>query len=230
MRQPSRQPGEQAQGLTKRGRAVNRGEWTNAWECFVMCCGGSLREPTCAVLSCGVARCAGRRYFSGEIEFGVISQASYAFSTIESALSVIVNNLTAVSPRPAPPGQQTHAARRALRTRARQQLWSHACAASYSHPLQPGLGLQVILPCALAACMCVCECEWATLPGCSAMHACAIMVVPWWLPCHPCCAVTSVPRGGACVVLSCAQLSGLAAETDRLASLLDAVVACQVQG
>lgn len=34
-----------------------------------------------------------RRYFRGEIEFGTISQASYAFSTIESALSIIINNL-----------------------------------------------------------------------------------------------------------------------------------------
>eukprot|EP00798_Chlamydomonas_sp_ICE-L_P018046 gene18046-24463_t len=37
------------------------------------------------------------RYFRGEIEFGVISQVSFAFSTIESALSVIINNLTQLS-------------------------------------------------------------------------------------------------------------------------------------
>lgn len=39
------------------------------------------------------------RYFSGEIEFGTISQASYAFSSIESALSIIINNLAAITGR-----------------------------------------------------------------------------------------------------------------------------------
>ncbi|KAG2486371.1 hypothetical protein HYH03_014951 [Edaphochlamys debaryana] len=37
------------------------------------------------------------RYFSGAIEFGVISQASFAFSRIDAALSVIINNLGALS-------------------------------------------------------------------------------------------------------------------------------------
>ena len=36
------------------------------------------------------------RYFRGEIEFGVISQASFAFQSIQTALSVIVNNLAQV--------------------------------------------------------------------------------------------------------------------------------------
>ncbi|GAX77264.1 hypothetical protein CEUSTIGMA_g4710.t1 [Chlamydomonas eustigma] len=37
------------------------------------------------------------RYFRGEIEFGVISQTSFAFSSIEKALSLIVNNLAQLS-------------------------------------------------------------------------------------------------------------------------------------
>lgn len=37
------------------------------------------------------------RYFAGEIEFGVISQASFAFGRIEAALSVIVMNLVSLS-------------------------------------------------------------------------------------------------------------------------------------
>ncbi|KAG1676622.1 hypothetical protein FOA52_008751 [Chlamydomonas sp. UWO 241] len=37
------------------------------------------------------------RYFRGEIEFGVISQTSFAFSSIEAALSVIINNLAQLS-------------------------------------------------------------------------------------------------------------------------------------
>ncbi|GLC38395.1 hypothetical protein PLESTB_001582400 [Pleodorina starrii] len=37
------------------------------------------------------------RYFSGEIEFGVISQASFAFSRIDAALSIIINNLAQIS-------------------------------------------------------------------------------------------------------------------------------------
>ena len=32
------------------------------------------------------------RYFMGEIEFGVISQATYAFNRIEQAVGTIVNN------------------------------------------------------------------------------------------------------------------------------------------
>lgn len=37
------------------------------------------------------------RYFRGEIEFGVISQASFAYSRIDAALSVIINNLATIS-------------------------------------------------------------------------------------------------------------------------------------
>ncbi|EFJ43625.1 hypothetical protein VOLCADRAFT_96169 [Volvox carteri f. nagariensis] len=37
------------------------------------------------------------RYFAGEIEFGVISQASFAFSRIDAALSIIINNLAQIS-------------------------------------------------------------------------------------------------------------------------------------
>ncbi|GFR44756.1 hypothetical protein Agub_g6087, partial [Astrephomene gubernaculifera] len=37
------------------------------------------------------------RYFAGEIEFGVISQASFAFSRIDAALSVIINNLAQIA-------------------------------------------------------------------------------------------------------------------------------------
>ncbi|PNW87764.1 hypothetical protein CHLRE_01g001350v5 [Chlamydomonas reinhardtii] len=37
------------------------------------------------------------RYFKGEIEFGVISQASFAFSRIDAALSIIINNLAQIS-------------------------------------------------------------------------------------------------------------------------------------
>lgn len=38
-----------------------------------------------------------RSYFRGEIEFGVISQASFAYSRIDAALSVIINNLATIS-------------------------------------------------------------------------------------------------------------------------------------
>lgn len=37
------------------------------------------------------------RYFAGEVEFGVVSQATFAFNRISAALSVIVKNLDALS-------------------------------------------------------------------------------------------------------------------------------------
>jgi ABC-type uncharacterized transport system fused permease/ATPase subunit len=40
------------------------------------------------------------RYFAGEIEFGTISQTSFAFSSINQALSIIITNLGQVGTKP----------------------------------------------------------------------------------------------------------------------------------
>ena len=37
------------------------------------------------------------RYFAGEVEFGVVTQAGFAFRTVQSALNIIINNFETLS-------------------------------------------------------------------------------------------------------------------------------------